>query len=107
MEITWFIPFIFYFSTFRTECWGIIGYVGTDDSAEDVLLDGIQILQNRGYDSWGIVTVNEMNEYVWHKKSSKSAQGGDWIPSLLDVAEGLHRHFIGFAHTRWATHGGK
>jgi hypothetical protein len=33
------------------ECCGIIGYVGQDPIAGKLILDGIQILQYRGYDS--------------------------------------------------------
>lgn len=58
---------------------GIIGYVGQDNLAGKLILDGIQILQYRGYDSCGICTVNEKGEFVLHKKSSSSGQGGDCI----------------------------
>lgn len=34
-----------------SECCGIIGYVGQDPIAEKLILDGLQILQYRGYDS--------------------------------------------------------
>lgn len=34
-----------------TECCGIIGYVGQDNIAGRLVLDGLQILQYRGYDS--------------------------------------------------------
>ena len=86
---------------------GIIGYIGNENIAEKVILDGIQILQYRGYDSWGIVTVDSDNNFVVHKKSSSSGQGGDWIESVLNSAKGQHAHLIGIGHTRWATHGGK
>lgn len=72
-----------------------------------MLLEGIQILQYRGYDSCGLVTVDENGNFVVHKKSSSSAQGGDCITSVVDMARGMHNHDIGIAHTRWATHGGK
>jgi glucosamine--fructose-6-phosphate aminotransferase (isomerizing) len=36
---------------------GIVGYVGTDERAQDVLLDGLRRLEYRGYDSAGIAVV--------------------------------------------------
>lgn len=33
---------------------GIIAYLGTDPIATDVVIHGIKLLQNRGYDSAGI-----------------------------------------------------
>ena len=38
----------------KAENCGIVGVVGEADDARDVLLDGLSILQNRGYDSAGI-----------------------------------------------------
>lgn len=35
----------------NTECCGIIGYIGQDNIAGKLVLDGLQILQYRGYDS--------------------------------------------------------
>lgn len=58
-----------------SQCCGIIGYVGQDPIAEDIVLDGIQILQYRGYDSRGICTINEDGNFIVHKKAS--GKGGD------------------------------
>lgn len=53
------------------------------------------------------MTVDSENNFVLHKKSSSSGQGGDCIESVLNSAKGQHPHSIGIGHTRWATHGGK
>ena len=45
---------------------GICGYIGNKE-AINYLLSGIKILQNRGYDSAGICTINN-NEFVINKK---------------------------------------
>ena len=91
----------------QTECCGIIGYIGEEKQAEKIILEGIQILQYRGYDSWGICTIDENGEFVIDKKASSSAQGGDCIQNVIESASGRHKNYIGIGHTRWATHGGK
>lgn len=81
---------------------GIIGYVGSSE-ALPVLLDGLTILQSRGYDSAGITTVNGDAQLVTTKFAS-SQSTSDAIERLRK-ASGVHKaHTIGIAHTRWATH---
>ncbi|OII74815.1 glucosamine-fructose-6-phosphate aminotransferase [Cryptosporidium ubiquitum] len=89
----------------KAHCCGIIGYIGSGD-AQKVLMQGIEILQNRGYDSCGMSTIDENGEMITTKYSSKEC--GDSIERLKNDAELFHgNHHIGIAHTRWATHGGK
>jgi glucosamine--fructose-6-phosphate aminotransferase (isomerizing) len=76
---------------------GIIGYVG-GRPAKDLLLDGLQRLEYRGYDSAGLaLRENDGLEYV-------RAVGN--LQFLKDVAGpngSVSNHGLG--HTRWATHG--
>jgi glucosamine--fructose-6-phosphate aminotransferase (isomerizing) len=76
---------------------GIIGYVGSR-AAKDLLLDGLQRLEYRGYDSAGLaLRESDGLEYV-------RAVGN--LQFLRDVAGpngSLSSHGLG--HTRWATHG--
>uniref|UniRef100_A0A6C0CZY8 Glutamine amidotransferase type-2 domain-containing protein n=1 Tax=viral metagenome TaxID=1070528 RepID=A0A6C0CZY8_9ZZZZ len=44
---------------------GIVGYVGKD-SAKPFLLEGLTILQNRGYDSVGIATISPKKKYYYY-----------------------------------------
>jgi len=33
---------------------GIFGYVGKQDNAASIVLEGLKLLEYRGYDSWGV-----------------------------------------------------
>lgn len=76
---------------------GIVGYIGKN-KAIDVLIDGLERLEYRGYDSAGI-TVIENNQLFTRKKAGKVAD----LKKLLAGKDLTST--IGIAHTRWATHG--
>lgn len=82
---------------------GIIGVIGRPTCAEE-LVTGLTILENRGYDSAGIATLNN-GEIIVSKCASTNAS--DALASLKELTPRHARHTVGIAHTRWATHGGK
>lgn len=81
---------------------GIVLYIGSS-IAFDILFEGLSILQNRGYDSAGICTINN-NEFIIHKFASTESKSA---LQLLKDTKNYHNNKVGIAHTRWATHGPK
>lgn len=77
---------------------GIVGYIGRNNNSIDVLLEGLQKLEYRGYDSAGIAVINQSNEVEIVKKVGKVANLRAAIPANAKSS-------IGIGHTRWATHG--
>ncbi|MBS3977993.1 MAG: glutamine--fructose-6-phosphate transaminase (isomerizing) [Syntrophomonadaceae bacterium] len=76
---------------------GIVGYVGHQQAAP-ILLEGLKKLEYRGYDSAGIVAMEEQQLKVVKKEGKLS--------SLAEALNGeTPEGSIGIGHTRWATHG--
>ena len=77
---------------------GIVGYIG-EEQAAPILLNGLQKLEYRGYDSAGVAVYNDSGVHVVKSKGRLSVldgilQGGKELPGT-----------VGIGHTRWATHG--
>ena len=77
---------------------GIVGYIGQRDCT-DVLMQGLEKLEYRGYDSAGIA-VFEKTGIKTVKTKGKLAE----MRHKLDI-EGSPVGHCGIGHTRWATHG--
>ena len=77
---------------------GIVGYVGKRN-AQDVLLDGLEKLEYRGYESAGVALALEGGIRVVKSKGRLAE-----LRKRLAV-EALARSGCGIGHTRWATHG--
>ncbi|MBU1492585.1 MAG: glutamine--fructose-6-phosphate transaminase (isomerizing) [Actinobacteria bacterium] len=76
---------------------GIMGYVGPAEAAP-ILIDGLQRLEYRGYDSAGIA-VHDGSVVTIRKAEGKLER----LVALL--AESPPSGSTGIGHTRWATHG--
>ncbi len=76
---------------------GIVGYVG-NKNAKDIIMDGLERLEYRGYDSAGIALVHE-HALTVVKESGR-------LNRLKEKCEGQSLlGTYGMGHTRWATHG--
>ncbi len=76
---------------------GIVGYIGPHQ-AVDFLIEGLRRLEYRGYDSSGVVTIDQGEFAI-----TKSVGRVDKLVAKLDEQPAPGR--IGLGHTRWATHG--
>ena len=80
---------------------GIVGYIGNRDVVK-VLVDGLETLEYRGYDSAGIA-INNDGEISVYKKIGKLVN----LKNLLEEKKNeIHKVTMGIGHIRWATHGG-
>ena len=79
---------------------GIIGYIGSEDVRE-VLLDALELLEYRGYDSAGIALRDEESG----KTEVRKCAGRVSDLRAICMSEKVVSQ-CGIGHTRWATHGG-
>lgn len=78
---------------------GIVGYTGKLESAE-VLLEGLEKLEYRGYDSAGLAVLSPEGRISIAKAKGR-------LKKLFEKTDGgrLLPGTTGIGHTRWATHG--
>ena len=77
---------------------GIVGYIGNEETCP-ILLDGLERLSYRGYDSAGVAVLDEAGKLHISKTKGRLENLGN----LLETHP-LYGH-TGIGHTRWATHG--
>jgi glutamine---fructose-6-phosphate transaminase (isomerizing) len=76
---------------------GIVGYIGPKECVP-ILLEGLQRVEYRGYDSAGIAIIKPKGGVSVYKKKGKLRELESVLPKKLSA-------HIGIGHTRWATHG--
>jgi glutamine---fructose-6-phosphate transaminase (isomerizing) len=79
---------------------GIVGGV-TKTDITPLLLDGLNRLEYRGYDSSGLVLLSKNNKLIRERAVGKVINLEKKIKLKKNKIEGV----TGLAHTRWATHG--
>lgn len=76
---------------------GIVGYIGPRNAAQ-IIMDGLQRLEYRGYDSAGIAVIQDGQIAIRRDVGKLS----NLVGKLAQAPVAGH---IGIGHTRWATHG--
>ena len=86
---------------------GIIGISSKNPIVKSIayLVNGLKLLQNRGYDSAGIGMVDEKNQQMFISKYASTEQNNSILLLENDIEKFIDCS-VGIAHTRWATHGG-
>ena len=77
---------------------GIVGYIGRHQAAP-IILEGLERLEYRGYDSAGMAVFN--GEKIQITKSIGRLKVLEELTHGGSTMQGV----VGIGHTRWATHG--
>jgi glutamine---fructose-6-phosphate transaminase (isomerizing) len=79
---------------------GIVGGV-TNSNITPLLLEGLNRLEYRGYDSSGLIVLSDQNTFNRARSVGKVKNLEKTLNERINKLQGN----IGIAHTRWATHG--
>ncbi len=77
---------------------GIIGYIGVEEKATNMIIEGLSKLEYRGYDSAGIAIFTPPG--FGREDKRKAVNLADHLNEI-----GFPKGYAGIGHTRWATHG--
>jgi len=91
---------------------GIIALLSLSGDVRKKLLDGLDMLQNRGYDSCGGLLFDRPNgqcgnHWFWKKASSRGENSMLCLTQEVSKLSQQIQYRGGFFQTRWATHGAK
>lgn len=78
---------------------GIIGYIGKEEKATNIIMEGLAKLEYRGYDSAGIAVFTPSGICIERKRADCP------IWRSTSRRSGSRQGYAGIGHTRWATHG--